>query len=148
MIDKDRNKTLTGACLCGACTFSATPVAQTASICHCEMCRRWTGGLYMAVDCGASVSFDPGAPLGSYKGSAWGERRFCKTCGSSLVWQTQDGAHQHVSAQAFENPAQFELTSQVFIDCKPDNYALSNKTKNMTEAEVFAMFAPQPEANP
>ncbi len=133
---------LKGTCLCGACTFEATP-AGDAGVCHCGQCNRWTGGMFINVYCGSSVVFDAGAPLGSYKGSAWGERVFCKICGSSLVWQTQDGAHQSVSVQTFEDPGQFALTTQIFIDRKPRSYALANTTENMTEAEVMAKYAPE-----
>ncbi len=135
---------LPGKCMCGACSFTATPTVGGlgAGACHCGMCRKWSGGMYLSVDCGSSVEFDDGAPVGSYKGSEWGERLFCKDCGSSLLWQTQDGQNQHVSVQAFEDPSQFEIGMQVFIDKKPGNYALAAETKTMTEAEVFAMFAP------
>ncbi len=135
---------LKGTCMCGACKFTATPTVGGlgAGACHCGMCRKWSGGMYLSVDCGSSVTFDEGAPVGSYKGSEWGERLFCRECGSSLLWQTQDGQNQHVSIQAFDDPGQFEIGMQVFIDKKPGNYALAGETKTMTEAEVFAMFAP------
>ncbi len=135
---------LPGKCMCGAVTFTAapTPAGLGAGACHCGMCRKWSGGMYLSVDCGSSVVFEDGAPVGSYKGSEWGERLFCKECGSSLLWQTQDGQNQHVSIQAFEDPSQFEIGIQVFIDKKPENYALANDTKTMTEAEVFAHYMP------
>ena len=133
---------LRGKCLCGACTLTATPTSNDAGVCHCGQCNKWTGGMFINVYCGNSVVFDEGSPVGSYKGSEWGERIFCKKCGSSLVWQTQDGAHQSVSIQAFDDPAQFALTSQIFIDRKPRCYALANETEDMTEAEVMAKYAP------
>jgi len=132
--------------LCGVTRFTAEP-QEEAGACHCEMCRKWSGGMFLSVLCGNSVRFENVEHLGSYKGSEWGERLFCKMCGSSLLWQTQDGENQHVSIQSFQNPEAFDLNMQVFIDCKPDNYALANETKTMTEAEVFAMFAPQSESN-
>lgn len=98
--------------------------------------------MYMAVDCGNSVRFDESDSLGSYKGSEWGERIFCKACGTSLVWQTQDRQSQSVSLQLFDDPSQFELTNQWFIDQKPAHYALTNKTRDYTEAETLALFAP------
>lgn len=134
---------LTGKCLCGACVFTAEETGKGGGVCHCTMCRKWTGGIYLSVDCGASVKFDDGAPLGSYKGSEWGERIFCTECGSSMVWQTQDGQNQHVSIQCFDDPAQFDLNIELFIDRKPTNYALEGQRKQLTEAEVFAMFADQ-----
>ncbi len=97
--------------------------------------------MYMAVDCGSSVAFDDLSQVGTYQGSDWGERLFCKTCGSSLVWQTQDGKWQGVSMHLFENPEQFTLKMQWFIDKKPANYALTNGTEVKTQAECFAMFA-------
>ena len=131
---------LTGQCMCGACSFTAELGPMGAGACHCGMCRHWSGGIYLSVDCGASVEFAEGSPVASYKGSTWGERKFCTTCGSSLLWQTQDGANQHVSIQCFEDPGQFEIGIEVFIDRKPPNYALAGERKSMTEAEIFAMY--------
>lgn len=133
---------LEGSCLCGACTFTARPVAFEASVCHCGQCNKWSGGMFVVTYCADTVVFAEDAPLGSYKGSPWGERIFCKTCGASMVWQTQDRAHQSVSIHAFADPSQFPLTAQIFTDRKPGCYALANQTENMTEAEVFAKYAP------
>jgi len=137
---------LKGACLCGACTFTATPAGEWANVCHCKQCRQWTGGMYMAVDCGNSIVFDDEAALGTYRASAWGERLFCKSCGSSLVWRMQDGSGAGVSMHSFDDPSQFTLKNQWFIDKKPDNYALVNDTVKLTEAECIAQFAPEGES--
>jgi len=140
-------KTLKGRCLCGATTFTATPKDMEFGACHCGMCRHWSGGVFMSVDCGDTVRFDDDSHLGRYRGTPWGERLFCKQCGSSLVWQTQDGQFQQVSVHAFDNPDDFKLTHEVFHDRKPGNYAFANDTRKMTEAEIFALFAP-PEGGP
>ena len=97
--------------------------------------------MFVAVYCGDTIVFEDGAPLGSYKGSAWGERLFCKECGASMVWQTQDGAHQSASIHCFEDPSRFTLTSQIFVDRKPSCYGIANDTDMMTEAEVMAKYA-------
>jgi len=133
---------LKGSCLCGACRFTATPVSDAAYVCHCEMCRKWTGSMYMSVGCGDSIVFEDTDQLGIYRASEWGERLFCKACGASLVWRMQDGSGSGVSLQAFDDPAQFTLKMQWFIDKKPANYALVNDTDTKTEAECIAMFAP------
>jgi hypothetical protein len=109
------------------------------------MRRRWSGGTYMAVGCGDSVEFENEGSLGRFKSSDWGERLFCKQCGSSLMWQTKDAKHQNVSLQAFEDPQEFEFANQVFVDCKPDNYSFTQQTNNMTEKEVMTAFAASPE---
>ena len=133
---------LKGKCMCGACRLTAVPQSMTSGACHCEMCRHWTGGVLMTVDCGDTLVVGEGSPVGVYRGSAWGERLFCRECGSSLVWRTQDGKHNQVSVQVFDNPQDFPLSLEVFHDCKPDSYAFANETKKMTEAEIFAMFGP------
>ena len=136
---------LRGSCLCGACTFMATPLGEAANVCHCAMCRKWSAGMFMSVGCEDDIVFDDMAHVGTYRGSAWGERVFCKSCGSSLIWRMQDGTGAGVSMQAFEDPSQFALRMQWFIDKKPDNYALVNETETKTQAECFAMFAPEGE---
>ncbi|MFT3689800.1 GFA family protein [Paenirhodobacter sp.] len=131
----------TGTCLCGDCSFTARPKAD-AGVCHCAMCRKWSGGIYISVESETPLEFAAGAPIRIYPSSEWGERLFCGHCGSSLAWRTRDGAATHVSIQCFADPAQFNLTQQIYIDCKPGNYALANTTQTMTEAEVLAMVMP------
>lgn len=134
---------LKGSCLCGACTFTATPEGDGAYVCHCEMCRKWTAGMFMSVGCADELVFDDESHLGIYRASEWGERLFCKSCGSSLAWRMQDHTGTGVSMQAFDDPSQFVLRMQWFIDRKPDNYALVNETETKTQAETFAIFAPE-----
>ena len=137
---------LKGTCLCGACTFTAIPGTE-AGVCHCGMCRRWTGGMFIVAECGDSLEFDADIPLVRYSSSEWGERAFCGKCGSSIAWLAKDGSLAVVSIQAFEDPSRFKITSQICIDRKPDNYALANETATMTEAELFAKFAPSTESD-
>lgn len=137
---------LDGKCMCGATTFTAVPAAQEAGICHCSMCRQWTGGMFISVACGDSVILAKDAPVTVFDSSDWGQRLSCAKCGSSLIWRTKDGSANQVSVQAFADPGQFPVRTEIFIDSKPDSYALAGETTKMTGAEVFAMFAPETEA--
>ena len=136
----------TGRCLCGACRFSADPAGE-AGVCHCGVCRKWTGGINMAVSC-TDVRWNDDAPVTRYRSSDWAERAFCATCGSNLYWHALDAPedHQVIALMAFDEPAVFPVASQIFIDEKPDTYALANVPTTMTGAEVMAQFAPNPEA--
>ncbi|MEO1199468.1 MAG: GFA family protein [Pseudomonadota bacterium] len=125
-------------CLCGAVKFRATPTRPEMGVCHCSMCRRWTGGTFMAVECKPDVSFDCGEDkVQVYASSPWGERVFCSICGASLFWRTKDRSHWSVSAQAFDESSRFTFTAQIFIDEKPANYSFADETMTMTGAEVF-----------
>ncbi len=130
-----------GQCLCGAVRFRATLGAREMGACHCSMCRRWSGGVFLAVEAEA-VCLEDSKYLGVYSSSGWGERCFCKQCGSTLMWRSKDGAHHAVSVQAFDDPSTFALASQIFVDEKPTSYSFAEATKNMTGPEFMAMIAP------
>ncbi|HRP12140.1 MAG TPA: GFA family protein [Terricaulis sp.] len=102
--------------------------------------------MFLAVEC-ASLKVADESSLGVYKSSDWGERCFCKTCGSTLFWRMQGGAHAAVSVQAFEQPEQFAFVSEIFVDEQPASYAFANETKRMTGAEVIAAFQASAEKN-
>ena len=129
-----------GLCLCGASRFTAAP-EHGAPACHCGNCRTWSGGMYPAVQCGTPVVFNHDAPLARFGSSDRAERVFCARCGSSAVWQMKDGSRQIVSLQAFESPDDFVIDSQIYVDRKPDSYALADRTEMLTEAGVIARYA-------
>ena len=107
-------------------------------VCHCSMCRRWSGGTFMAVECGANVDIEDESALGIFSSSDWGERVFCKSCGSTLFWRMRDGSTTVVAAQAFDDPGAFAFTSEIYVDEKPHNYDFANNTRKMTGAEFLA----------
>ena len=78
-------KTHHGGCLCGAIRFTAKGVPFSVSHCHCSMCRKATGGVVgtYAGFAMADVRFTKGR-IKYYRSSAWLERGFCPSCGSSL----------------------------------------------------------------
>ena len=131
---------LSGRCLCGAVTFTAVPV-HGMHACHCERCRRWSGGVYLGVDCGDSVEVTGAQALTAYESSDWAERQFCRTCGASLFWRLKSGGMTVVSAQAFDDPSVFAFASEIYVDAKPDNYAFAGDRVRLTGAEVEARFA-------
>jgi hypothetical protein len=134
---------LAGGCLCGAVRFTAAPATHDYGICHCNMCRRWTAGPFMAIDCDGTLAFDADADVGIYESSHWAERGFCKKCGTPLFYRLRGKDAYHVSVEAFDETGDFKLVSEIFIDEKPAHYSLANDTKKMTGAQVMALFAPQ-----
>ncbi|KQT60467.1 MULTISPECIES: GFA family protein [unclassified Aureimonas] len=126
-----------GGCLCGAVRLDAVLGSAEAGVCHCSMCRKWSGGVFMTVECD-SVAFADEASLGIYRSSDYGERLFCRVCGSSLVWRMQDGSAHALALQALDDQSGIALTSEIFIDEKPSFYAFANETRKMTGAEFIA----------
>ena len=81
----DRTGDWTGGCLCGAVRYRATAAPLRAMICHCEICRRVSGSAFLSFVHfpKASFAWETGAPT-RYRSSAFAERGFCPTCGSTL----------------------------------------------------------------
>ena len=144
--------THSGKCLCGAVTYDVTDLPMETGACHCEMCRRHSGGVYLGVQVAPeNITYHGAENIGIYKSSEWAERAFCKTCGSTLYYRvTAPGPHQgvyHIAFGSLDDPAGIKMTGEIFIDLKPEAYAFQGDHNTMTEAEVMAMFAP-PEAQP
>lgn len=133
---------LKGRCLCGAVTVEAKQASTHVGACHCSMCRRWGGGPLMEVDCGTEVSFGGAEHISVFNSSDWAERGFCSQCGSHLFYRLKESGQHMMLAGLFEDNSQMVFDHQVFIDNKPGFYRFANETKNMTEAEIFAMYAP------
>jgi hypothetical protein len=134
-------RTLTGKCLCGAVSITATANDPKVATCHCDMCRRWSSGPFFEVPC-ENVVFAGTDNITRFRSSAWAERGFCAKCGSNLYYHIIDSPEFQISTGLLDDQSDLQLSLQVFIDSKPSFYALSNKTETMTGAEVFAKYAP------
>ena len=45
-----------------------------------------------------------------------------------------------VMPQAFDDPSQFELAAEVFIDEKPGNYSFAGNSKKLTGEEFMGLY--------
>lgn len=131
-----------GQCLCGAIKITATKMIPIVAACHCNMCRRWGGGPLLATDCGEDIQFDGEEHIGTYDSSEWAQRGFCKQCGTHLFYRLREPVKYFIPVGIFDDMDNVTFEDQVFIDEKPGYYDFSNKTKNLTGEELFALYAP------
>ncbi len=129
-----------GHCLCGGVTITARQAASDVGACHCKMCRRWGGGPFMEIDCGADVEFEGEEKIAVFDSSQWAERGFCRNCGTHLFYRIKSSRQHMVPVGLFEDEAGLAFKGQVFIDEKPGYYAFANETQNLTGEELFKMF--------
>lgn len=132
---------LKGQCMCGAVKLDATADKPNVTACHCDMCRKWASGPYLAVSC-SNVTFESEDNVGRVRTSDWAERGFCTKCGSNLFYHLVGSDDYFVSAGLFEDLSAFRMSLQVFTDSRPSYYEFAGKTEMMTGEEVFALFAP------
>ncbi len=132
--------------MCGAVRFEATDVPSTYGICHCEMCRRWTGSAFVNVEVpNASITWSNEPQIGTLQTSDWAERGWCRRCGSHLYWrmtETNDySSTTDVPLGLFDNPAGFTLSHEIYIDHKPDSFGFVGEGhKKLTRAECVEKF--------
>lgn len=135
------SETISGHCLCGAVSFTAAPEKLEVGACHCHMCRRWSSGPLLVVECGDAVRFTGEDNLTVYRSSEWGERGFCRNCGSAIFWRMQGGGHYAISAGALDSGDKLIFASEIFIDHKPPYYDFANDTRKMTGAQFIESFS-------
>ncbi len=137
------SETLNGKCLCGACTVSLTPARNEMHVCHCDMCRAWTGFSMMAIQA-VNGSLELSGPVKTRATSEWAERGWCDDCGSSLFYHvTAEGPHNDmysVSSGLFPDAGGLTLTGEFFSDRRPSGYAFAGELNSLTEAETLALF--------
>lgn len=133
-----------GRCLCGNVAYTFELAELEIDACHCGMCRRWSGGPGLSVKAAGLPVVTGGDYVAIYKSSEWGERHFCKACGSHLFYSAPAFGYFGVSAGTIDDLDGLVLTTEIFIDCKPDAYAFANPSRKLTEAEFLAMVSAPP----
>lgn len=131
-----------GHCLCGAVKITVTAMRAEVDICHCAMCQRWGGAFYAGVK-GESATVSGQEAITVYRSSAWAERAFCGTCGSSLWYRFLPTGNRSFLAGLFDLPDGFGIEQQIFVDEKPDWYDILQQSPMLTGAEVIAEAAAQ-----
>lgn len=118
-------KTLHGACLCGANSFTLPGPMGDVTACHCHQCRKTSGHF--------SASFDAHEPdlhwtsrhLAEYVTPNGGRRGFCPTCATSLMFRAADGTFS-VEAGCIANPTGGRMAGHIFTAFKGDYYTLTD----------------------
>ena len=106
---------VTGRCLCGAIRFEAHGDPLSTNFCHCESCRRHSGG-----PAAAFVTFHKegvrwiGAESARYRSSPPVVRSFCGQCGSPLAYEHDNSADEvDLYLGAFDEPDRFPVRKHI-----------------------------------
>jgi hypothetical protein len=105
-IEPEVREVRTGGCQCGAIRFRVEGPLRRASICHCRMCQKATGGYV-----GAYASFPAEAVTWTRGERGWFQsseaiaRGFCGACGTPLTFEAvAGGEHIGLTIGAFDHP--------------------------------------------
>lgn len=128
-----------GKCLCGAVSFSADEVDAAFGACHCRMCQIWSGGVFLTATA-RSLTFHGEDNIGRYRSSDWAERGFCKQCGSLLFYRLLKSDDYELCIGVFDDQSGLKLASEIFVDRKPEGFALAGDHPRLTEAETLEKY--------
>ena len=126
-----------GRCLCGAVRISVSSPREMVEICHCDMCRRWGGAFYAALECESFVIEGEHA-VTTYRSSEWAERAFCGTCGCNVWWRFLPTGNRSFHAGLFADADGFAVGKEIFTDERAHWADLTGTHPRETGAEVIA----------
>jgi hypothetical protein len=119
MIEARREPVLAGGCQCGAVRYALYAEPSSADLCHCRMCQRAVGNLFMAV-AGvprAQLAWTRGKPA-LFRSSSAAERGFCPDCGTPLTFRYLDRDEINVTLGSLDQPAEARPTRQYGIESR------------------------------
>ena len=79
-------------------------------------------------------------PVSSYASSDHAERGFCSKCGTHLFFWAKSLDIHAIPIGLFDDQMGLPFRAELFIDRKPDYYAFSNETRQMTSDEYETKF--------
>ncbi|SHI02890.1 GFA family protein [Marivita hallyeonensis] len=115
---------LTGSCLCGAVTYTATGTPGAPAACHCTQCRKQSGHVW------ASSYLEDGTleiagDVRWFQSSEKARRGFCPTCGSALFWDHEDDPFVCFSTGSIDGPTGLKLRGHIHTRTKGDYYEIN-----------------------
>ncbi len=125
-----------GSCLCGKVTFTAEPL-EILQACHCDMCRNWGGGPYMAVPSNNARFV---GPVSTFSSSDYADRGFCSNCGTHLFFYAKKQDMHGIPIGLFDDQSGLPFTAEIFTDEKPDYYDFANDTAHITSEQYVKKF--------
>jgi hypothetical protein len=130
----------TGQCLCGAVTLRTRLREPTVLACHCQQCQRWTGGGPLFTVRVEDLEIDGIENIATYRASDWGERAFCRVCGSTLYWKMQAGAVSGIAVGLLDDQSDLSVAMEIFTDHRPGWLPEWGSAGQKSEAEMHAQL--------
>jgi hypothetical protein len=110
---------LRGSCLCGGVKFELTEAPDTLRYCHCESCKKLSGGAGTVngrVPAGAIRILEGEDLLQTFEPAQGSAKTFCLSCGSNLFgggWP--DAPTASVRASAIDDPFAARPSAHIFV---------------------------------
>jgi len=118
-----------GSCLCGAVRYEVDSPATQIDNCHCPMCRKQHGAAFATYagfqkeDVRVVAGEDQ---LQTYRSGETTERRFCRTCGSSLFWLDTTGDRVWIAVGTLDGDPGRPIDEHIFVGTKAPWFTITD----------------------
>lgn len=127
---------VTGHCLCGGVRYKASAVRRELIQCHCEMCRRATGVVWRATQAvRADLTIEDDDCLTWYQSSEHARRGFCRNCGASLFFDSDQRPNMGIAAGTIDQPSGLEFAANIYTDDAADYEVISDAVPNISDGQ-------------
>ena len=137
---------LRGSCLCGGVRFEIAKAVGPFELCHCNRCRKSSGGAFAAflgveasdyrLLAGADLVGSYDAPIlrapPAYRSS------FCRRCGSPVPNPDPDADWFEIPAGLLESDPQLAPDKHIFVELKAKWFEITGAVPRFTAAELAA----------
>ena len=120
-----------GSCLCGAVKYQIDAPIESATHCHCSQCRKGHGAAFATYGNvrWSDFRWTAGEDLVTHYHSSPGvTRSFCRQCGATLQWYS-DNAHQNwvsIALGTLDSPLGEIPQKHIYPESKADWYAIAD----------------------
>ncbi len=135
---------ITGGCQCKRVRFVAHDAPVAVELCHCSMCRRAVGNIFMASVSVLRTDVAWEGEAATYASSAIATRGFCATCGTPLWFGYDDSARIDLMAGAIDQAAALQPGSHFGVEARLEAFRdLDGLPEARTEddARIMARWA-------
>jgi len=113
-----------GGCQCGAVRYRVNGALTNAHICHCRMCQKAAGNLFMPLANAQNAEFEVTRGEISWFASSDPVRRgFCRDCGTPLIYKTLGARHLNVTIGSLDDPATCKPATQDGVESRIEWFA-------------------------
>lgn len=120
-----------GGCACGRVRFVVHGALAPVVACHCDSCRRWSGHVWAAIEIPRErFELTAAAGLADWPSSPGVRRRFCRYCGSSLLFDDASQPLIEIAPGAFDAPLGQTTTAHIFCAEAGDYYPVDASARH------------------
>jgi hypothetical protein len=133
-----------GQCLCGAVQIRVGDPPGWVGVCHCDMCKRWSGAVFASFP---ATDVTLSGPVAEFRSSALGVRAFCQACGSHLYMRDEGRAERDLMPGLFDATRDWVLKSEIYTD-RAMHWALMPGTHRRATKAEYEARNPLPQGEP